>query len=75
MKRKEVLERLCKLQGEVAAHVGYDHAADCFCGQGGFWESPSYRESDYRNDGVALEFIEKAVRDALQHNSQLSEKS
>lgn len=65
MTRAEVIERLCKLQAEVASHVGYENAADCFCGHRGFWNSPSYKEADYRNDGVALEFIEKAVRTAL----------
>ena len=65
----DAIERLCKLQARVQEHLGYDHAADCFCGKGGFWNSSDYDgsfENGYRNDGVAIEFIEKAVLAALE---------
>lgn len=60
----EVIERLCILQSEVCRADGCSHSADCFCGKSGF--GPEHvRSSEYRNEGVALEFIEKAVREAL----------
>ena len=65
---KEVAARMCRLQEEVCSAIGYDHPADCFCGQGGFWKVPSYDgtiENGYRNDGHVLEFIEAAVRDKI----------
>jgi len=66
MKHTEVIERLCKLQGEVAQHIGFEHASDCFCGKSGFWNAMGYDpETDYRNDGVALEFIERATKDRI----------
>lgn len=65
MTREEVIERLCKLQAVTARHVGYVHAADCFCGNGGFWGTEGYDERSYRNDGVALDFIEAAVREKI----------
>lgn len=66
---QEVIERLCKLQGEVWNQIstGLD-SADCFCRNGGFWGSETYGgtfEQGYRNDGDALEFIEEAVREKL----------
>lgn len=69
MNADEVIERLCKLQQEVQEHLGFDYSADCFCGKGGFWKAEGYGgtfEQGYRNDGKALEFIENAVRQALQ---------
>jgi hypothetical protein len=68
MEAKEVIERFCKLQSEVQDVLGWDNAADCFCGKGGLWGMDSYGgafESGYRNDGEALEFIEDAVREKL----------
>ncbi len=70
MESKDVIARLCRLQSEVAATIGpaYQDAADCFCGEGGFWEDENYdgtHDSGYRNDAKALEFIEAVVRDAL----------
>lgn len=65
----DVIERLCKLQAEVYERTSDGcNAADCFCGKGGFWGTKSYGgtfEEGYRNDGKALEFIERAVREAL----------
>lgn len=66
MKHIEVIERFCALQAEVAEHIGYDKAADCFCGKYGFWNVEGYNpEKDYRNDGAALEYIEKAIREKI----------
>ena len=65
---EDVIERLCKLQSEVTEHLGYQYAADCFCGKGGFWESTDYdgtHEHGYRNDMKSIEFIEQAVRSRL----------
>ena len=58
-----MIRRLCELQAEVSSVLGYDHAADCFCGEDGFW--PLRHPSDYRNEGLSVEFIEKATREAL----------
>lgn len=67
---KDVIKRLCKLQEKVASHVGWEYAADCFCGHGGFWTvHPTYDgtfDQGYRNDGVALEFIEQAVAEKIE---------
>lgn len=73
MEAKEVIQRLCKLQSEVYEHIGQSDAADCFCGEGGFWQTGEYdgtHEHGYRNDGKALEFIERAVRAALPAQAQ-----
>jgi hypothetical protein len=72
MEAKEVIARLCKLQEEVHSLIGYDSAADCFCGQGGFWDSVRYNGTHaggYRNDGACLEFIEAAVREKIAHRN------
>lgn len=67
MKHTEVIERLCALHSEAAQHVGLQYAADCFCGEGGFWSVEDYDpERDYRNDGKALKFIEQAVREKIE---------
>jgi len=69
MEAKEAIERLCKLQSEVQERViGFDSSADCFCGEGGFWKSEGYGGTfaeGYRNDGKAIEFIERAVREKI----------
>ena len=67
---KAIISRLCKLQSEVASYQGSgEHAADCFCGEGGFWDLDNYSDktefSGWKNDGKALEFIEETVRKAL----------
>lgn len=68
MKHTEAIARLCKLQSDVAAHIGDVSAADCFCGQSGFWNLPGYNpENDYRNDGNAIEFIEQAVNEKIEN--------
>ena len=69
MDAKEVIERFCVLQGTAAAHVGFEHAADCFCKQSGFWGGDDYGglfAEGYRNDGEALEFIEQAVLEKIE---------
>jgi hypothetical protein len=59
-----IIRRLCALQAHVCSEVlGYDHPADCFCGDEGFW--PLEDPDDYRNDAVAVEFIENAVLVAI----------
>jgi len=64
--RSEVIARLCRLQEEVSRHLGdYENAADCFCTEGGFWDSDSYSDIEYRNDGVSLQFIEDAVLEKI----------
>jgi hypothetical protein len=72
MKHTEVIERLCNLHSEAAGHIGYEFAADCFCGNGGFWHVEGYNpERDYRNDGRALQFIEAAVREKIERESSI----
>lgn len=69
MTHQEVLSRLCHLMGEVASATNHaPHGpSDCFCKEGGFWDSPNYAKNPgrYQNDGFCVEFMEKAVRDAL----------
>jgi hypothetical protein len=43
--------------------IGYQHAADCFCGEGGFW--PLRDASDYKNEELAIDFIVEAVNAAI----------
>lgn len=68
MPRREIIKRFCILQSEVwRAVIDPIHASDCFCRQGGFWKSDSHArdEDGVRNDGQALEWIERVVREAL----------
>jgi hypothetical protein len=68
MEAKEIIERLCQLQAEVQQKIGFEHSADCFCKQSGFWgavDCGGTHAEGYRNDGIALEFIEKVVREKL----------
>jgi len=60
MTRDETMRKLCNIMGEAQEHLGWDYAADCFC--------PNSRisESDYRNDGKSVEFIEAAVREKIE---------
>ena len=60
MTRDETMQRLCIIMGEAQDHLGWDYAADCFCFKSGF------SESDYRNDGKSVEFIEAAVREKIE---------
>jgi len=67
MTRQEAIRRLCCLQSDVQSRLGWDRAADCFCGESGFHGTDGYTGNHYRNDGQAVEFIERVVRDALTH--------
>jgi len=61
------IQRMCQLQEKVAARLDLG-AADCFCGEGGFWKTDKYDgsyEGGYRNDFEVIEFIEAAVREKL----------
>lgn len=62
--REDVIDRLCLLVEEVHAHVGYQHASDCFCKKGGFWDIERYaaNAARYQNDGFVLEWVEQVVR-------------
>lgn len=62
---QECIRRLCQLHADVVRVIDPLHhrPADCFCGESGFW--PLSSPSDYRNDGHALEFIERAVHAAI----------
>lgn len=67
MDASSVIIRLCELQAKVSRQIDAG-ASDCFCGHGGFWKSEGYGptfEQGYRNDCVALEFIERAVSEKL----------
>ena len=67
MTHTDVIQRFCKLMGEAQDYLGWDHAADCFCGHGGFWFVQGYNpHTDYRNDGKSVEFIEAAVREKIE---------
>lgn len=65
----QVIERLCKLNSEVAKYFGYSFASDCFCGKGAYSEEKEIKdltyENGYRNDGTSLQFIENTVREKL----------
>lgn len=54
---EQAINRLCALMSEVREHLG--GPADCFCP--GRFKDPT----GYRNDGTAIEFIERATRCAL----------
>lgn len=63
--RQALIRRLCQLQAEVCEQwLGYTHAADCFCGEEGYWPHGA-TEADFRNEGKAVAFIEEATRAAL----------
>ena len=68
MEAKEAIQRLCELQKNVREHLGFNDAADCFCGESGFWKTEGYDgtfDGGYRNDGKAIKFIEEAVREKI----------
>ena len=41
---------------------GYQHATDCFCTRGGWWDGELTRPGHFRHDLKTIEFIEDAVR-------------
>jgi hypothetical protein len=60
--REEVISRFCVLQSEVANHLNdWSNASDCFCGE-------TVMPDGFHNDGVALAYIEKVVRDSLKQH-------
>ena len=63
----DVIARLCALHSEVwRAVIDRRSPADCFCGMSGCWGLEGYDpERDYRNEGLALEWIERVVREKL----------
>jgi hypothetical protein len=66
---QDIVTRLCGLQASLYAELPNVETADCFCQKGGFWGTENYGGTfaeGYRNDGVALRFIEEAVREKLQ---------
>lgn len=70
MTREDVIARFCALQTEVAGYLDHwRNAADCFCrdpSRGGHSPAtPNY----YCNNGVALEWIEAAVREKIVRDS------
>jgi hypothetical protein len=71
---KEAIGRLCALVGEVYAARTTDAAAsDCFCGTHGLWGVEGYdgtHAGGYRNDGEAVAFVERVVREALEKEKQ-----
>lgn len=60
-----IIRRLCVLQRDVVDVLdpSNHHAADCFCGEQGFW--PLKDASYFRNELLAIDFIEQAVREKL----------
>jgi hypothetical protein len=65
----ELIARLCRLQRTVAEHQGHDHAADCICGEGGYWqESDTWPipSASWCNEGRAIRFIEQAVAEKIE---------
>ena len=67
MDAQDIIRRFCHLQSEVAAKIDCG-AIDCFCGESGYWDVEGYNGSEkkgYRNEGIAIAFIENAVRMAL----------
>jgi len=68
MEAQEAIRRMCELQTEVWEKINNGEAADCFCGEKGFWGAEGYGGTfaeGYRNDGSAIRFIEDAVREKL----------
>ncbi|MHA2248491.1 MAG: hypothetical protein ACXADY_26325 [Candidatus Hodarchaeales archaeon] len=58
MTKQELLEKLCKLCGEVRDRkFGLDTTADCFCGRGDFPFGTM--------DSKVFEFIQEAVQEKL----------
>lgn len=62
--REQVLTRLCALGSAVQRHLGYQYAADCFCG--GNKLSTREAAGPFRWDSEVVDFIETAVRKRIQ---------
>ena len=68
MNRQEVIAAACLIVHDAHEHVGYHTASDCFCGEGGLWAG-GFTDADYRNEGVALDFVRQAVREKIQRDT------
>lgn len=72
----ETIERLCSLSSKVLGHLGYKNACDCFCGMGGLNREKNVDikaltyENGYRNDGIVLQYIEKAVMQKIHRENR-----
>jgi hypothetical protein len=60
--KKRIIEKLCELRYQVIKFLGFDHPADCLC-------VPA--TADFSDDGVALEFIQKAVREKIERETDV----
>ena len=69
MTREEVIGRLCVLVSSVwrTLDPGHVTASDCFC------RDAVFGGVDYRNEGLALDFIEKAVKNAIESRKKENE--
>jgi hypothetical protein len=67
MTREETIERLCKLVAVVWKQIDPESrsASDCFCHNARPHISGLF-PIEYRNEGEAIEFIERAVDQALE---------
>ena len=67
----ETLKALCESQHKVSEHLNnYNNDCDCFCKQGGYWPSKefpdrTYDESSFRNSGVSIAYMVKAVEEKI----------
>jgi hypothetical protein len=68
MTRKDIIEAFCVLQRDAQEHIGFDHAADCFCS---LRTKETLYADNYQNDGAALEFIQKAVAEKIKAEKEL----
>ncbi len=67
MTRDEVIQQLCGMMGRVWSCIDPDahHPCDCVCRNKGMW--------NYQNAGHALEFMEKAISEAIANYSASAE--
>ena len=74
MTRKDTIEAFCTLQRKAQEHIGFQHAADCFCSKRIKRTQLETRLSagNYQNDGAALEFIQIAVDEKIQADRELA---
>lgn len=60
--KKEVIAEFCRLQDLASAFLGWQYAADCFCGRNATGDT---FEDGYRNEAVALDFIQQAILEKI----------